>query len=335
MPSPGKSASFAVDSMPDPPPKRPRLKRAQSSVLIAQQRAGLIASIEKAATGETSSAEAVRAMFHEHDKDGNGVLDYDELRGLLHAFGEGTQRLHPNYIEHYLRVADRHHKKHVTLDDFSLVYERLQRFDQLLQAPKRRLLQPMEKPAALSKLKGVASLVCPPVETVTLEEEEEVQEAAAAGEAEAASSSSEPAPPRRLFRVDAHFQSLELIGEGGYGMICSAVDGRSGDAPVAIKRVAPTEDRLQLRCCLRELAILQHFGAHSHPNLLGLREVLRPPSGHLAEWRDLYLVTERLDMDLQHVLKSDQPLDETHMRFFIWQLLRGVHAVSLIASDCF
>ena len=32
-------------------------------------------------------------------------------------------------------------------------------------------------------------------------------------------------------------------------------------------------------------------------------------------------------MDLQHVLRSDQPLNDSHMQFFKWQLLRGVHAL--------
>ena len=47
------------------------------------------------------------------------------------------------------------------------------------------------------------------------------------------------------------------------------------------------------RCCLRELAILRHFGRHKHPQLLGLRSILPPPGGHLADWRELYLVPTR------------------------------------------
>ena len=61
---------------------------------------------------------------------------------------------------------------------------------------------------------------------------------------------------------------------------------------MAIKKIRPTDDVLQLRCCLRELAILQHFGVHEHPNLLGLRSVLRPPEGALARWRDVELLSK-------------------------------------------
>ena len=116
------------------------------------------------------------------------------------------------------------------------------------------------------------------------------------------------------------------IGHGAYGTICSAVEVDTGEA-VAIKKVRPTDDVLQLRCCLRELAILRHLGEHEHPNLLGLREVLRPPGGPLSDWRDLYLVTDLYQTDLHSVLRSDQPLAEGHVQFFVWQLLRGVHAL--------
>lgn len=96
---------------------------------------------------------------------------------------------------------------------------------------------------------------------------------------------------------------------------------------VAVKKVRPTADVLQLRCCLRELAILQHFGQHEHPNLLGLRTVMRPPAGELAGWQDLYLVTDLLDSDLHQVIKSDQQLTDDHCKWFMWQLLRGLHAL--------
>ena len=119
---------------------------------------------------------------------------------------------------------------------------------------------------------------------------------------------------------------LGVVGEGAYGVLVSALDKRSG-VRVAIKRVKPTVDVLQLRCCLRELAILQHIGVHGHPNLLGLSEVLRPAGGHLSDWGDLYLVSPLMETDLQRIICSDQPLSADHARFFTWQVLRGVHAL--------
>ena len=248
-----------------PPQKRPRMQRRKSSVLLAHERAGLTASVvnhNPPARDESQRpaavAAAARSMFVAHDTDGNGVLDYGEFRRLLLSFGKDQERLHPNYIEHFLQVADRDKDGQITIEEFAHVFEELQSFDRLLRAPRRRVLQPNQHPADLSKLKDDASMLCPPVECVDLEEEEEAEAAAADDDA-----------PSRRFRVDAHFVSLRRLGEGGYGVLCSATDSRPGGGPVAIKRIAPTDDRLQLRCCLRELAVRRHTPnvrpVHVHP----------------------------------------------------------------------
>ena len=61
---------------------------------------------------------------------------------------------------------------------------------------------------------------------------------------------------------------------------------------------------------------------------MGLREVLRPPGGRpLAEWRDLYVVCELMETDLQKLIKADTPLSAGLIQLFTWQLLRGVHGL--------
>jgi len=129
------------------------------------------------------------------------------------------------------------------------------------------------------------------------------------------------------FALEERYEQPERIGEGAYGVICSATDAQGGRAEVAIKRVRPTEDAMLLRCCLRELTILRHFRAHAHPNLLALQRVVPPPEGHLSSWRHLYLVTELMDTDLHQLIKSEQELSDEHCKFFVWQLLRGLHAL--------
>ena len=315
------------------------------------RRAGLVAKVVglKNTLGTQAKPDEIaraRELFNAHDTDNNGVLDYTEFRSLMHSIGTEEERLHPHFIEHFLAVADRDHDGTISFDEFVLVHAQLRKFDELLHAPKRPSTGDDVDPSIASKLKNVAKLVCPPVEKVSLQprprsttppdgegEEEggaggrgDGEESAAENEAEQEDEEEESKGDPN-FLVDVHFEQLSPLGKGGYGVLCSAIDRRSG-AAVAIKRVSPTADSLQLRCCLRELAILQHFWLHPHPNLIGLREVLLPVGGHhLADWRDLYLVSERMDMDLQQVIRSDQPLDEEHVRFFFWQLLRGVHAL--------
>ena len=321
-------------AMAEPPPKKPKMMRRASSVQLAQQRAGLVATVSKTGSVANSTAAAVdaaRAMFMACDKDGNGTLDYDEFRALLHSFGKDSERLHANYIEHFLKVADRDHDGVITLDEFSHIFAELQTFDQLLQAPRRRALRPEENPSALSKLRVLKNMQCPEIPSVSLrtmiaDGNLDTDTSACEVKADDEHPSSPLSPPIPSFQVDSHYTQLKHLGEGGYGLLCSAIDSRNGES-VAIKRISPTQDRLQLRCCLRELTILQHFGVHSHPNLIGLKEVLRPPGGHLGDWRDLYLVMELMEMDLQHIIKSDQPLEASHLRFFVWQLLRGVHGL--------
>ena len=343
-PQPGpSSAGHSEAEMQQPPPKRPKLQQAIrrvllaqrmiSSVRLAQQRAGLVVHVNTAPPPQDTAAQAT-TIFQQHDTDGNGVLDQEEFRALLQSIGRECNRLHPRYVAHFLRVAEREFDEKVSLPDFVKMHRQLLVFDRLLlHAPRRQVAAPGAAPASTSQLKQQSSLVCPPVATVSLpasepgrgdnEGEEDVDEDG--DDEDDNESDSQPAEP--AFCVDDHFEELSKLGQGGYGLICSAIDRRSGTR-VAIKRVRPTGDQLQLRCCLRELAILQHFGAHKHPNVLGLSEVLRPPGpGHLSEWRDLYMVTELLERDLQHVLRSDQTLSESHLRLFTWQLLRGVHAL--------
>ena len=338
-----RSRAPIMSAMP-PPPKRPRLKRRKSSVVLAQERAGVSASVVRPGApalrpaGDADSMDAARMMFAAHDENGDGVLDYDEFRALLLSFGHDKARLHDKYIEHFLKVADRDGDQKITLQEFEHVFDDLRAFDKYLHAPPRRQAEARENPTALSKLKTKRSLVCPDVERVCLKRPSaqpadfispsDVAPTSAASGTPSSASSTAPPPPAPFF-VDSHFEQLEFLGEGGYGMLVAAVDARTG-TNVAIKRISPTADRLQIRCCLRELAILQHFregGDAAHDNVVGFREVLRPAGGILGEWRDLYIAMERMEMDLQQVIKSDQALDEEMVKLFMWQLLRGVHAL--------
>jgi mitogen-activated protein kinase 1/3 len=250
--------------------------------------------------------------FTAHDLDGDGKLSEEEYRGLLLSVGTEVDKLHPKYVEHVLAQTKRGADGSVTLLAFSEVYERLQNMDRLLRAPRK----------AASSLPSATSLV-------------------ASSRVAQRSSISLPHLPcsahpigrgerRTPFVLPERYSKLEPIGEGAYGVLVLATDALAppgASRQVAIKRVRPTTDALQLRCCLRELAILRHIRNHPHPNLLGLRSVVPPPGGKVADWRELYFVTELHDTDLRALIKSSQKLSEEHIRFFTWQLLRGLYAL--------
>ena len=122
------------------------------------------------------------------------------------------------------------------------------------------------------------------------------------------------------FEVDARYEVQRRIGQGSYGTIAQARDRATGET-VAIKKIRRAfEDAADCKKTLREIKLLQHF---NHENILQLKEIM-VPSG---EWLDLYLVFERMDSDLHHVLRSKQILTNNHIRWFAYQILRGVAAI--------
>ena len=52
--------------------------------------------------------------------------------------------------------------------------------------------------------------------------------------------------------------------------------------------------------------------------------------------RHSYVISEMMDTDLTSIIKSDQPLNEEHYKFFLYQLLRGlkyIHSAKIVHRD--
>ena len=207
-------------------------KRKRNATTPAQAPASLAKARPKARLGKATSHVEAQKWFTKYDRDGNGVLDHDEYCDLLKSIGTEHDKLHPKYVEYFLKLTDGDGDGVVSLEEFTRVYAQLVHFDEVLKAPRRRPPpSAKELPVASSRLKGQATLVCPAVPTTSIEIEDQT------------------------FVVEAGYTEVKMIGEGAYGLVCMAKDADGKD--VAIKKVRPTADVLQLRCCLRELAILQ------------------------------------------------------------------------------
>ena len=128
-----------------------------------------------------------------------------------------------------------------------------------------------------------------------------------------------------------HIESI--IGEGGYGVVFSALHRTSG-VRVAIKRVAPFEHQLLAIRTLRELRLLRFFHEHSAcENIIKLLDVVIP--GDRFSYQDVYLVQEMMDTDLYRVLRT-QALSYDHAQYFTYQILRGlkpIHAAGVLHRD--
>jgi len=133
------------------------------------------------------------------------------------------------------------------------------------------------------------------------------------------------------FEAPKRYIILEPVGQGAYGVVCSAEDEEKSET-VAIKKIENTFEHLTFaKRTLRELRILRHL---QHENLIDIRHVFMP--GVKESFEDIYVVSELMETDLASILKSPQPLSDDHCQFFLYQILRGlkyVHSAEVIHRD--
>ncbi|XP_065664342.1 uncharacterized protein LOC100213301 isoform X2 [Hydra vulgaris] len=134
------------------------------------------------------------------------------------------------------------------------------------------------------------------------------------------------------FHVDSKYKILEIIGEGAYGVVCSALESTTGQR-VAIKKICDVFDVPAItKRTLRELKILKFF---RHDNIIAIKEILKPPDD-IKLFKDVYVVLDLMGSDLHHIIHSKQDLSEEHVRYFLYQILRGlkyIHSSNIIHRD--
>lgn len=83
------------------------------------------------------------------------------------------------------------------------------------------------------------------------------------------------------FETDAKYAVKKAVGQGAYGLVCSARVVETGEG-VAIKKIPKAfDDIIDCKRLLREIKILKHF---DHDNILGIKDILCPPS---KKWKDV------------------------------------------------
>ena len=109
-----------------------------------------------------------------------------------------------------------------------------------------------------------------------------------------------------VFEVESKYIMKEMIGQGAYGVVCSAFDLKAQKL-VAIKKIENVFDHRSLaKRTLRELKIVR---ALVHENILGIERVVRP---HASNFNNIYFVSELMETDLACVIRSPQELTEEH-----------------------
>ncbi|XP_052016790.1 mitogen-activated protein kinase 15 [Apodemus sylvaticus] len=133
--------------------------------------------------------------------------------------------------------------------------------------------------------------------------------------------------------VDRHVAQRYLIkrrlGKGAYGIVWKAMDRKTGEV-VAIKKIFDAfRDKIDAQRTFREIMLLQEFGGH--PNIIRLLDVIPAKND-----RDIYLVFESMDTDLNAVIQKGRLLKDIHKRCIFYQLLRAtkfIHSGRVIHRD--
>lgn len=125
------------------------------------------------------------------------------------------------------------------------------------------------------------------------------------------------APPVQATRYSVD----KVIGAGAYGVVVAARDKVAGQK-VAVKRIKRVLDSAGMATrILRELKFLRFL--HMHENIISVKDVLIP--GERDKFNDVFVVFELMPTDLGRLLRSKTVLTEQHIKFFMFQLLRGVN----------
>lgn len=147
------------------------------------------------------------------------------------------------------------------------------------------------------------------------------------------------APPRRRafpvlndqFFVDEDYEFVKELGQGAYGIVCSARNTKTGKS-VAIKKVTKIfTKKILTKRALRELKLLHHFRGHKNITCLYDMDIV-----NFDSFNEVYLYEELMEADLHAIIRSGQPLTDAHFQSFIYQTLCGlkyIHSASVLHRD--
>lgn len=138
-----------------------------------------------------------------------------------------------------------------------------------------------------------------------------------------------------VFDLPTYLVVQGVVGRGTNGMVVSALDTRSDQRLVAVKKLRRALCKSDARDLKRELWEVRLLRQLRHENLLGLLDLLLPSEEGSAQG-DMYLVTPLLESDLFKIITSGQPLSDQHVQFFVYQLLlalKYLHSAGVIHRD--
>ncbi|KAL3480638.1 kinase-like domain-containing protein [Aspergillus californicus] len=122
------------------------------------------------------------------------------------------------------------------------------------------------------------------------------------------------------FNVSDQYEIQDVIGEGAYGVVCSAIHKPSSQK-VAIKKITPFDHSMFCLRTLREMKLLRYF---NHENIISILDIQRPRN--YESFNEVYLIQELMETDMHRVIRT-QDLSDDHCQYFIYQTLRALKAM--------
>ncbi|RCH84664.1 Mitogen-activated protein kinase [Rhizopus azygosporus] len=133
------------------------------------------------------------------------------------------------------------------------------------------------------------------------------------------------------FEVYEKYAFEREIGKGAYGIVCAAVNTKTG-VSCAIKKINKLFERpILTKRALREVKLLEHFNGHK--NIIGLYDI---DIVDYNNFNEIYLYQELMEADLHQIIQSRQPLTDEHFQSFIYQAccgLKYIHSANVLHRD--
>ncbi|KAK0877912.1 mitogen activated protein kinase [Friedmanniomyces endolithicus] len=108
----------------------------------------------------------------------------------------------------------------------------------------------------------------------------------------------QPASRKISFNVSEQYEIQDVVGEGAYGVVCSALHKPSGQK-VAIKKITPFDHSMFCLRTLREMKLLRYF---NHENVISILDIQKPRS--FESFSEVYLIQELMETDMHQTLRA-------------------------------
>ncbi|XP_066479357.1 mitogen-activated protein kinase 13 [Tiliqua scincoides] len=135
---------------------------------------------------------------------------------------------------------------------------------------------------------------------------------------------------KTVWELPRRYTSINPVGSGAYGSVCSAIDKKTGEK-VAIKKLCrPFQSEIFAKRAYRELTLLKHM---QHENVIGLLDVFTSATS-FDGFQDFYLVMPYMRTDLQKIMGHQ--FSEDKIKYLIYQVLKGlkyIHSAGIIHRD--